>query len=273
MKCFFAIVAAALMMSAQAVSAVSLSDGEYYSVNGSESELAYHTAPPGMVIMPRSDLDQMVMAYDVSFIPREGQTFVRWGKLNDNGEGEGLWTKWRDTDDVISFTNPSIYVLEAHAEATGKENSSTLKATFKVDYLGMSTAPGITLTPVGERGYHVSLTSPFGYDIYYRWRHFDGGTWDRWHLYTEPIPFTEASTYVLEANCEGDVLSVYIEVPSVDYVKTGDVNHNGVVDVADLTMLIDMLLDGNIIATGDVNHDGNVSIQDATTLIDILLKG
>ncbi len=272
MKCIFTFAATALMMlSAQAVS---LNDGKYYNVSVPQPDLVYHTAAPGLMIMPRSDVDQMVMAYDVSFIPREGQVMARWGKLDENGEGAGLWTKWRDCNDVISFTTPGRYVIETHAEAPGKENSSTLKATFKVDYLGMTSSLGITLTPVEQRGYYVSLTTPFSYDIYYRWRFFEDDRWGKWHLYTAALPFTESSKYVLEADCEGDALSVYIEVPSVDYFKTGDVNHNGTVDIEDLAALIDMLQNKLLlIGTGDVNKDGTVNIQDATALIDMLLRG
>ena len=271
MRFLFTFVAAALLT--LSADAGLLNEGKYYNVTEAEPELVYHTAAPGMILMPRSDTNQMVMAYDLTLIPREGMAFVRWGHLDENGEGEGYWTKWRDYDGVISFTIPGRYVLETHAEATGKDNSSTLKASFKVDYLGMTTAPGISLIPVDQRGYNVSLTSLFEYDIYYRWRHYDDGTWSKWRLYTEPISFTEAGTYVLEANCEGDPLSVYIEVPSVDYYKTGDVNHNGIVSIDDVTALIDMLLNNDyLIGTGDVNKDGAVSIQDVTELIDILLK-
>ena len=271
MRTLFTFAAAALLT--LSADAGLLNEDSNYNVTEPELELVYHTSAPGMVLMPRSDTNQMVIAYDLTLIPREGMAFVRWGHLDENGEGVGFWTKWRDYDDVISFTIPGRYVLETHAEATGKENSSTLKATFKVDYLGMTTAPGISLMPVDQRGYSVSLTSLFGYDIYYRWKHFDDGTWSKWRLYTEPLPFTEAGTYILEANCEGDPLSVYIEVPSVDYYMTGDVNYNGIVNIDDVISLIDMLLnDDYLIGTGDVNKDGKISIQDVTDLIDMLLK-
>ena len=271
MKVLFTMIAAAAL--SLTAGASSLSEKSNFSV--SDPDLVYHTAAPGMVVMPRNDMSNMVVAYDVSFIPREGVVFIRWGSLDENGEGEGLWTKWRDCadDDVISFTTPGIYVIEVHAEAPGKERSSTLKATFKVEYLGMSSAPGITLTPVDQRGYLVTLTSLLGDEIYYRWRHYDDGVWYKWRLYTEAIPYTEASKYVMEAQCNNDPLSVYIEVPSVDFFYTGDVNHNGIVNIEDLTVLIDMLLDREIpIGTGDVNKDGTVSIPDVAALIDILLK-
>lgn len=271
MKNVFTLVAAMLLM--MSADAQSMTEGENHNAFDPNAELIYHTAAPGIKIMPRADMEQMVMAYDVSFIPREGMVMVRWGHLDENGQGEGLWTRWRDTDDVLTFSKPGRYVLEAHAEGIGKENSSTIKATFKVDYMGMTYAPGIIMTPEGERGYYVSLYSPYGYDIYYRWRHFDDGVWNRWQLYTEAIPFTEASKYVLDANCEGDPLSVYIEVPSVDYCKPGDVNYNGIVDIEDVTALINMMMNEEfLIGTGDVNKDGTVSIADVTALIDLLLQ-
>ena len=54
----------------------------------------------------------------------------------------------------------------------------------------------------------------------------------------------------------------------------GDVNGDGVVNIEDVTQLIDCLLTG-IAAAGDAdcNGDGKVSIDDVTTLIDMLLNG
>ena len=57
----------------------------------------------------------------------------------------------------------------------------------------------------------------------------------------------------------------------------GDVNDDGVVSIADVTSLIDYLLNGqdNIsdFSIADVDNDGVVSIKDITTLIDFLLGG
>lgn len=273
MRVLFTLVAAAVLT--LTAEAALLSENRNQIVTEPEPELVFHTAAPGIVVMPRNDASQMVTAYDVSFIIREDMVFTRWGKLNENGESDGLWTKWRDCapDDVLTFSTPSVYVLETFAEATGKERSSTQKVTFKVDYLSMISAPGITLMPVGERGYYVLLTSLYGNDIYYRWKYADEENWTKWYLYTDSIPFTETGKYVLEANCDGGVLSAYIEVPSVDYYITGDVNHNGTVGVEDLTALIDMLLHEEfIIGTGDVNKDGQVGIDDVVLLIDMILN-
>ena len=54
----------------------------------------------------------------------------------------------------------------------------------------------------------------------------------------------------------------------------GDVNHDGSVNIADVTALIDYLLSGTgdtCLICADVDQDGNVNIADVTTLIDILL--
>ena len=273
MRVLFTFAAAALLT--LTANAGLLGENRNQHVTEPEPDLVYHTAAPGIVVMPRNDASQMVTAYDISFIAREDLVFTRWGKLDENGEGVGLWTKWRDCahDDVLTFSTPSIYVLETYAEAIGKEKSTTQKVTFKVDYLGMTSAPGVTLTPVGQRGYYVSLTSLSGNEIYYRWKYAEEENWNKWYLYTDSLPFTEAGKYVLEANCNGDVLSVYIDVPSVDYYITGDVNHNGTVGVEDLSALIDMLLHEEfLIGTGDVNKDGQVSIDDVVLLIDMILN-
>lgn len=54
----------------------------------------------------------------------------------------------------------------------------------------------------------------------------------------------------------------------------GDVNHDGMVAVSDVTALIDYMLSGTgdiCLDCADVNEDGNVTVVDVTTLIDMLL--
>ena len=54
----------------------------------------------------------------------------------------------------------------------------------------------------------------------------------------------------------------------------GDVDGNGVVNISDVTALIDYLLAETPIAgDGDIDGDGNINIGDVTALIDILLTG
>ena len=57
----------------------------------------------------------------------------------------------------------------------------------------------------------------------------------------------------------------------------GDVDHNGSVDIADVSLLIDYLLsgDGDAVcpACADVDNSGIADIADVTALIDRLLIG
>lgn len=267
MKSFYAFVAVVLMV--LPTQAQSLND-DVFNVTNPDAELLFHTAAPGIKVLPRAE--KMMICYDVTLLPREDEAYFRWIHVDENGEALGLWTKWREFDGTYTFTNPGRYVLETFAEANGKEPSSRLSVTFEVSYVGMSSAPGIMLLPCGERGYNVTLTSLYGDETYYRCRFYEVDTWDKWHLSTEAIPFTEAGKYVLEAHCNTDIMAACIEVPSVDYCKPGDVNHNEVVDLEDLTTLIGMLMDSKLVlATGDVNKDGVVAITDVTALINLLL--
>ena len=64
-----------------------------------------------------------------------------------------------------------------------------------------------------------------------------------------------------------------IEIPVVH--KPGDVNHDGTVNIKDVTDLIDYLLGSNndvCTTCADVKADGDINIADVTTLIDILLN-
>ena len=60
-------------------------------------------------------------------------------------------------------------------------------------------------------------------------------------------------------------------------VLRGDVNNNGVVNISDVTDLIDYLLSGDAStinqAAADCNQDGSINIADVTALIDHLLSG
>ena len=65
-----------------------------------------------------------------------------------------------------------------------------------------------------------------------------------------------------------------VTLEQIPVVKIGDVNDDGQISIADVTALIDYLLDDSAsISTqaADVNEDGDISIADVTALIDILL--
>ena len=55
--------------------------------------------------------------------------------------------------------------------------------------------------------------------------------------------------------------------------RKGDVNFDGEVNIADVTVLINMLLEGRSVAQGDLNADNTVNIADVTVLINRILTG
>ena len=73
----------------------------------------------------------------------------------------------------------------------------------------------------------------------------------------------------------GDVIisAAFEEYTEPDFIL-GDVDRNGMVDISDLTALIDYILGIDVeinLAAADVNEDGIIDIADVTELIDILL--
>ncbi len=67
-------------------------------------------------------------------------------------------------------------------------------------------------------------------------------------------------------------VNLYAKSPKSD-VAAGDSNGDGVVDVADVTMIVSIILGtSEDVDTADVNGDGNVDVADVTTIIEIILS-
>ena len=92
-------------------------------------------------------------------------------------------------------------------------------------------------------------------------------------------------TTLVEANAKGYQAVISVVSGDLNTQKTlvfnfnkpvwadGDVNHDGVVDLADVTLLINKVLgaDATQIYNPDVNADGNVDVADVTTLVSLIL--
>ncbi len=92
--------------------------------------------------------------------------------------------------------------------------------------------------------------------------------------------FDQATLYVPAASLEAyQTASVWRGFQHIEPIPavTGDVDGDGVVGIADITDLIDMLLNGNVsietCPAADVDGDGIIGIADITELIDTLLNG
>jgi hypothetical protein len=90
---------------------------------------------------------------------------------------------------------------------------------------------------------------------------------------------TLAWSYIKDVslNPEGDYFALDNVAVAGLLVIPGDVDGDGVVNINDVTMLIDYLLSGDattvFLAAADVDGDGEVNISDVTALIDYLLSG
>lgn len=101
-----------------------------------------------------------------------------------------------------------------------------------------------------------------------------------WVDYTGAITVSEGTTTIkAKATKDGytaaENTAVYVVVIPVTIVL-GDVNDDGTVNIADVTKLIDYLLDNSATPfnrnNADVKQDGNIDIADVTSLIDMLLN-
>ena len=86
-----------------------------------------------------------------------------------------------------------------------------------------------------------------------------------------------AQEVAFKVNAQVRLYSVIVTLAGQDepgYLR-GDVNHDGFVTIADVTMLIDYLLTDVTLAPAeaDFSEDGLVSIKDVTDLVDYLLSG
>ncbi len=102
----------------------------------------------------------------------------------------------------------------------------------------------------------------------------------------EGLKVTYDDSYVYVTNDEGSTTIALADVQDMYFSNegstdptyaVGDVNMDGNVNIADVTALIDYLLNGDAsvidLTAADVNEDGNVNIADVTALIDLLLNG
>ena len=135
-----------------------------------------------------------------------------------------------------------------------------------------------TITPASgtyTEAQTVTITGEEGATIEYS---TDGGT--SWQTYNDA--FTVDETTIIQARAIKQGLYNNSEVVTAEYVieipvvhKPGDVNHDGAVNIKDVTDLIDYLLGNNnnvCEECADVKMDNAINIADVTALIDLLLN-
>ncbi|MBQ6080245.1 MAG: endonuclease [Muribaculaceae bacterium] len=155
-------------------------------------------------------------------------------------------------DVIVAVQNGSSEIESGSVSADNNSENIHLavEGNFEISLNGFSWAQSLTLDPSGEVFYvRLKNTSTPG--------DYDGAI--------------SATTSL--ASAYADVIGVVEAQP----VRYGDVNMDGSVSIADVTVLIDYLLGTEVspfdTEAADVSHDGNISIADVTALIDLLLSG
>lgn len=173
-------------------------------------------------------------------------------------------------DDPIKLQLAGEYTITINA------NEYTFNIIRKLETLA---AP--TFTPAAgtyTEAQSVAITAQEGATIYYTTDGTEPTTESA--IYTEPINVGEGTTTIKAIavmagwnNSEVATAEYVIEIPVT--VMLGDVNEDGILDINDVTCLIDHLLSLPIEvfneANADVDQDNAISIEDVTLLIDVLL--
>lgn len=173
-------------------------------------------------------------------------------------------------DDPIKLQLAGEYTITINA------NEYTFNIIRKLETLA---AP--TFTPAAgtyTEAQSVAITAQEGATIYYTTDGTEPTTESA--IYTEPINVGEGTTTIKAIaviagwnNSEVATAEYVIEIPVT--VMLGDVNEDGILDINDVTCLIDHLLSLPVEvfneANADVDQDNAISIEDVTLLIDVLL--
>ena len=161
------------------------------------------------------------------------------------------WTVTASTGDIISFTSaeeyysPDMTSIKVYAGVVNQMNS--LRASEEGD------ATYRLINGITDKFYTVKNLTPGGSFFYKVKANYVDGTTSAW---------SDAQSVTLFENGHG--------------YQPGDVDHDGKVNITDVTTLINLLLgsSGNACEIcADVDGDGKVNISDVTALISYLLRG
>lgn len=229
-----------------------------------------------------------------------------------NGSGFGIEdTKLYVPDNSLSAYRSTEYWLEFEDSNTILSLKKAL-TTSSIDFTSTGSYPWKTMVTDGKvyamsgnAGYHSSSSTlaanvnvPAGGTLSFDFKAWGEGTsydrcvfsvdgsqkfsygnrdndWETYSLSLSAGTHTLTWTYSKDGsvNPVGDFFAID-NLTILENVRKGDVNGDGQVNIADVTDLIDFLLNGSIPpVSADCDQDGQVNIADVTMLIDGLLNG
>ena len=177
----------------------------------------------------------------------------------DKGDGDN--TRHHFTvvkDPVTMYVGDGLVHNDGHYRIYGPNDSSAFVFTsagapiIKIEFNGMS---GYTASNLSKaEGNEGTWTT--------------GGNNGTWEGYATEVAFN------VNKQCRFTTIIVTVAGQVEPEYELGDVNHDHAVNIADVTALIDYLLNDASLAPAEanVNGDENVNISDVTTLIDMLLQ-
>jgi len=77
---------------------------------------------------------------------------------------------------------------------------------------------------------------------------------------------------VVRYSNQGSISASVIQSILDEYQTSGDVNDDGIINIQDLILTINLILDGAYVSSVDFNYDNIVDILDLVLLIDIILS-
>ena len=210
-------------------------------------------------------------------VPEEGQKNNAVEVTITAAEDAEIYYRINEADEWAKYTEAftvdgNTQKVEAYAKKANFKDSPVTTATYTF------AVSELTFTPAAGSYDAVQTveiaTSTTGTAIQYSIN--DG----EWVDYTGAITVGEGTTTIKAKATKGgytaaENTAVYVvEIPVT--VVLGDVNDDGTVNIADVTKLIDYLLDNSATPfnrnNADVKQDGNIDIADVTSLIDLLLN-
>ncbi len=186
-------------------------------------------------------------------------TDVTFDGAVDKGDGDNSRHHFTVVKDPVTmYVGDGLVHNEGHYRIYGPNDSSAFVFTsagapiIKIEFKGMS---GYTASNLSKaEGNEGNWTT--------------GGNNGTWEGYATEVAFN------VNKQCRFTTIIVTVAGQEEPEYDLGDVNHDHAVNIADVTALIDYLLNDASLAPveANVNGDEDVNISDVTTLIDMLLQ-